>query len=109
MCLCMYVFRDDVQQLQYTSLFLKEVMRMYPAAPQIARVATRPVTIDGVELPEGSIVEIHIYGLHHNPLVWDEPEVRGHFLLLFIYLLICVLASLDVHAPVWHGHFVYIS
>ncbi|XP_064614553.1 cytochrome P450 4F12-like [Liolophura sinensis] len=65
---------EDIQQLQYTSLFLKEVLRMYPSAPQISRVTTRPVTIDGIELPEGSTIEVHIYALHHNPLIWKDPE-----------------------------------
>lgn len=28
--------------------------------------------------PKGIVVALSIYGLHHNPKVWPNPEVQGH-------------------------------
>ena len=52
-------------------------MRLHCPVPFIERETTKPVTIDGVPLPIGTIVGVQIYNLHHNPTVWDHPMVSG--------------------------------
>ena len=50
-------------------------MRLHCPVPFIERVTTKEMEIEGVKLPPGSILDIQIYNLHHNPTVWDEPMV----------------------------------
>ncbi|KAL2772590.1 cytochrome P450 4A11 isoform 3, partial [Daubentonia madagascariensis] len=69
-------FRDHLDQMPYTTMCIKEALRLYPPVPGIARELSKPVTFpDGRSLPNGIIVYLSIYGLHHNPKVWPNPEV----------------------------------
>uniref|UniRef100_A0A452FGX1 Cytochrome P450 family 4 subfamily A member 11 n=1 Tax=Capra hircus TaxID=9925 RepID=A0A452FGX1_CAPHI len=41
------------------------------------RELSKPITFpDGRSLPAGILLSLSIYGLHHNPKVWPNPEVR---------------------------------
>ncbi|XP_054546835.1 cytochrome P450 4A11-like isoform X2 [Talpa occidentalis] len=69
-------FRDHLDQMPYTTMCIKEALRLYPPVPGISRELSKPVTFpDGRSLPEGITVSLSIYGLHHNPNVWPNPEV----------------------------------
>uniref|UniRef100_A0A8C5UL65 Cytochrome P450 family 4 subfamily A member 11 n=1 Tax=Microcebus murinus TaxID=30608 RepID=A0A8C5UL65_MICMU len=69
-------FRDHLDQMPYTTMCIKEALRLYPPVPGVARELSKPVTFpDGRSLPKGVIVLLSIYGLHHNPKVWPNPEV----------------------------------
>ncbi|XP_038616252.1 cytochrome P450 4A11-like isoform X2 [Tachyglossus aculeatus] len=66
---------EDLAQLTFTTMFIKESMRLYPSVPSISRQLSSPITFfDGRSLPQGSSIRIHIYSLHRNPLVWKDPE-----------------------------------
>ena len=54
---------------------IKESMRLHCPVPFIERQTTRPIEVDGITMPTGTNVGIHIYNLHHNPVVWEEPMV----------------------------------
>ncbi|XP_037357258.1 cytochrome P450 4A6-like [Talpa occidentalis] len=65
-----------LDQMPYTTMCIKEALRIYPPVPGISRELSKPVTFpDGRSLPEGIFVALSIYGLHHNPNVWPNPEV----------------------------------
>ncbi|XP_012631553.1 cytochrome P450 4A11 isoform X2 [Microcebus murinus] len=67
---------DHLDQMPYTTMCIKEALRLYPPVPGVARELSKPVTFpDGRSLPKGVIVLLSIYGLHHNPKVWPNPEV----------------------------------
>ncbi|XP_001520882.3 cytochrome P450 4B1-like [Ornithorhynchus anatinus] len=67
---------EDLAQLTFTTMFIKESLRLYPPVPAISRELSSPITFfDGRSLPKGSFIRIHIYSLHRNPLVWKDPEV----------------------------------
>ncbi|XP_055442940.1 cytochrome P450 4A24-like isoform X3 [Bubalus kerabau] len=69
-------FRDHLDQMPYTTMCIKEAMRLYPPVPVINRELSKPITFpDGRSLPAGILVSLSIYGLHHNPKVWPNPEV----------------------------------
>ena len=54
---------------------IKEVLRMYPSAPLIARVLGEDIkTHSGYILKTGSMVQLHIYDVHHNPDIYPNPE-----------------------------------
>ncbi|XP_028640422.1 cytochrome P450 4A10-like isoform X2 [Grammomys surdaster] len=65
-----------LNQMPFTTMCIKEAMRIYPPVPSIARKLNTPVTFhDGRSLPKGITVVLHFYALHHNPKVWSNPEV----------------------------------
>ncbi|XP_005398700.1 PREDICTED: cytochrome P450 4A6-like [Chinchilla lanigera] len=67
---------DHLDQMPYTTMCIKEAMRIYPPVFNVGRELSKPVTFpDGRSLPKGVIITISIYALHHNPKVWPNPEV----------------------------------
>ncbi|XP_067323997.1 cytochrome P450 4B1-like [Anolis sagrei] len=67
---------DDLGKMTYTTMCIKESLRLYPPVPQVARDLNLPVTFpDGRTLPKGLLTLLSIYNLHRNPEVWDNPEV----------------------------------
>uniref|UniRef100_A0A8C8RAZ3 Cytochrome P450 4B1-like n=1 Tax=Pelusios castaneus TaxID=367368 RepID=A0A8C8RAZ3_9SAUR len=67
---------NDLNDMPYTTMCIKESLRLYPPVPQVYRQLDQPVTFfDGRTLPAGSLVSLHIYALHRNPTVWKDPEV----------------------------------
>uniref|UniRef100_K7F4P5 Cytochrome P450 4B1-like n=1 Tax=Pelodiscus sinensis TaxID=13735 RepID=K7F4P5_PELSI len=67
---------NDLSDMPYCTMCIKESLRLYPSVPQVYRQLSQPVTFsDGRTLPEGSLVSLHIYALHRNPTVWKDPEV----------------------------------
>lgn len=67
---------DDLDKMPYTTMCIKETLRLYPPVPFVSRMLSTPVTFpDGRSLPKGITVQLTFYGLHHNPTVWPNPEV----------------------------------
>ncbi|KAM8788761.1 cytochrome P450 4A11-like [Rhynchonycteris naso] len=67
---------DHLNQMPYTTMCIKEALRLYPPAPRVSRELSKPITFpDGRSLPRGVTVSLSIYALHHNPKVWPNPEV----------------------------------
>jgi cytochrome P450 len=65
---------EHIGQLAYTRQVFQEVMRLYPPAPIIARVTTRPFTLAGRPVPVGSMIYVPIYALHRHTALWERPE-----------------------------------
>ncbi|XP_014454162.1 cytochrome P450 4B1 isoform X2 [Alligator mississippiensis] len=67
---------EDLGKMTYTTMCIKESMRLYPPAPGVSRQLSKPITfIDGRSLPEGLMISVSIYALHRNRSVWKDPEV----------------------------------
>ncbi|GAA2991867.1 cytochrome P450 [Actinokineospora diospyrosa] len=64
---------DDLPALTETTHALLECTRLYASWIQMRR-ATRPVVLDGVELPAGTEVIYSPYLLHHDPRWFPAPE-----------------------------------
>ncbi|KAM9797838.1 cytochrome P450 4B1-like [Neosynchiropus ocellatus] len=67
---------EDLGKIPYTTMCIKESLRLYPPVPGVSRVLTKPMTfVDGRSLPAGFRVGVAIFGLHRNPSVWENPSV----------------------------------
>ena len=65
---------EDVLALRYTTMVIKEAMRLYPAAYAISRYCVNDDTIGGYHIPAGSPVFCSPWATHRHPDLWEEPE-----------------------------------
>uniref|UniRef100_A0A8C6FT73 Uncharacterized protein n=1 Tax=Moschus moschiferus TaxID=68415 RepID=A0A8C6FT73_MOSMO len=67
---------DDLAQLPFLTMFIKESLQLHPSVTVISRCCTQDIMLpDGRVSPKGVICLISIFGTHHNPSVWPDPEV----------------------------------
>ncbi len=52
-------------------------MRICPPVPAIARQLSTEVTVDGVTLLPGTLIDMNIYSIHHNSTVWGNDHNVG--------------------------------
>lgn len=64
----------DVLRVPLAVRVFKEALRLYPPLTVLVRQATEPITITGVDIPQGQILFVPTWSLHRNPEVWPEPE-----------------------------------
>ena len=65
---------DDLRQLSYTEMVVKESMRIYPTAWAMTRQAIEPVEIGGHQLPKNALVMVSPWTIHRDERWWDHPE-----------------------------------
>ncbi|XP_041649486.1 cytochrome P450 4B1 [Cheilinus undulatus] len=67
---------EDLSKIPYTTMCIKESLRLYPPVPGISRKITKPLTFfDGRTLPAGTQVGTSVFGIHRNATVWENPDV----------------------------------
>jgi cytochrome P450 len=66
---------EDLPQLAYTHLVVKETLRLYPQAYVLfARVAAEDVELAGYQIPRGSQLYPVPYIIHHDARWYADPE-----------------------------------
>ncbi len=66
---------DDLPQLNYAQMLIKETLRLYPQAYVLfARVAAEDLNLGGYNIPRGSHVFPVPYNIHHDPRWYSDPE-----------------------------------
>ncbi|XP_053326239.1 cytochrome P450 4B1-like isoform X3 [Spea bombifrons] len=71
-----FVEWEDLGKMPYTTLCIKESLRLFPPVPEVARELDKPITFcDGRSLPKGAVVVLNFYALGRNPSIWQDPEV----------------------------------
>ncbi|XP_068426099.1 cytochrome P450 4T8 [Clinocottus analis] len=66
---------EDLSKIPYTTMCIKESLRLYPPVPGISRLTTKPMTFfDGKTLPKGCFVGTSVFGIHRNAAVWENPH-----------------------------------
>lgn len=65
---------EQLKNLRYTGMVLNEAMRLYPPAWVIDRQSLEEDEIMRYRIPPDTFLILLIYGLHHDPDLWDDPE-----------------------------------
>ena len=60
--------------MPYLDAVLKEGLRLYPSVPAISRELSEDIILNNYHLAQGTSVMIHIYSIHRDPDVYDEPD-----------------------------------
>ena len=64
----------DVPKLEFTNQVVDEALRLYPPFWMVDRVAMADDQIQDLSIPQGATIIVFIYGAHHSPKYWDQPE-----------------------------------
>lgn len=65
---------ENLRQLRYTEMVLKESMRLYPPAWSVGRRALAPFTVNGYRLPAGMYVFLSQWITQRDPRYFEDPE-----------------------------------
>lgn len=65
---------DDVKRLPFTTMVLKETLRLYPPLWIIMRLAAEDDEIGGYAVPAGTATVITGYITNRHPDFWENPE-----------------------------------
>lgn len=67
---------EQTKQFVYLNQVMKETLRMNGSVVSLVspRKTTKDVQLSGYFIPEGTLVSVNMYDLHHNPNVWKDPE-----------------------------------
>jgi cytochrome P450 len=65
---------DDLDRLVSLDLVMKESMRLVTPVPGITRRAKHDTELLGFHIRGGSYAAVHLWGLHHLPELWPDPE-----------------------------------
>ncbi|NWW03858.1 CP4B1 protein, partial [Oreocharis arfaki] len=67
---------EDLGKMTYSTMCIKESLRLFPPVPTVSRRLSKPVTFpDGRSLPAGCQVGLSIFAIHRNRDVWEDPEL----------------------------------
>jgi cytochrome P450 len=64
----------DLPRFVFTTQVIQEGLRLYPPFWMVDREAIADDRVGDVEIPAGSMVIVHVYGAHHAPRHWPDPE-----------------------------------
>ncbi|XP_023240248.1 cytochrome P450 4C1-like [Centruroides sculpturatus] len=66
---------EDLRKMKYLECVIQESNRIYPPVPLILRRNVSEMKVGDIILPLNSSIMICIYALHHNPTVYENPEI----------------------------------
>ncbi len=64
----------DVPKFEFTTQVIYEALRLYPPFWMIDRMAVADDRVGDIAIPRGSTVIVHVYGAHHAPRYWENPQ-----------------------------------
>ncbi|MBN3299616.1 CP4F3 hydroxylase, partial [Amia calva] len=71
---------NDLSNLPFTTMCIKESLRLHPPVTAVTRRFSEDMKVpEGRVIPQGNICLVSIYGTHHNPKIWPDPEVYNPY------------------------------
>jgi cytochrome P450 len=68
----------DVPKFEFTTQVILEALRLFPPFWMVDRMALADDRAGDLDIPRGSTVVVFIYGAHHSPQYWENPESFDH-------------------------------
>jgi cytochrome P450 len=65
---------SDVSKFEFAIQVIQEALRLYPPFWMVDRTALSDDRAGDLAIPQGSTVVVFIYGVHHSPQHWENPE-----------------------------------
>ncbi|EIE82237.1 hypothetical protein RO3G_06942 [Rhizopus delemar RA 99-880] len=66
---------EQLKEMPYLNLVIQENLRLNePLNYLIPRVAKKDMIVDDILIPKGTTINFDIYGIHHNPKYWRNPN-----------------------------------
>nr|XP_016942919.1 probable cytochrome P450 4e1 isoform X1 [Drosophila suzukii] len=65
---------QEISQMKYLDLFIKEAQRLYPSVPFIGRYTEKDYIIDGDLVPKGTTLNLGLLMLGYNDRVFKDPH-----------------------------------
>jgi cytochrome P450 len=65
---------SHVPKLEFAAQVVQEGLRLYPPFWMVDRMALADDRAGELEIPRGSTVVVFVYGVHHSPRHWENPE-----------------------------------
>jgi cytochrome P450 len=65
---------SDVPKLEFAAQVIQEALRLYPPFWMVDRMALSDDRAGDLAIRRGSTVIVFIYGVHHSPQYWKNPE-----------------------------------
>jgi cytochrome P450 len=65
---------SDVPKFEFVTQVIQEALRLYPPFWMVDRMAVADDRVADLAIPRGSTVIVHVYGAHHAPRYWPDPE-----------------------------------
>lgn len=63
---------------QYLHAFVLEVLRIYPALPQLVRIAQQAFELEGQQIAAGDVLVLNILASNMDPKVWGNDASKFH-------------------------------
>ncbi|CAG2117281.1 unnamed protein product [Medioppia subpectinata] len=67
---------ESIARMPYLEACVAETLRHYPPNPAITRICTKEYVLGntGLTIPKGMTVNFDVYGIHHSPEYYPNPE-----------------------------------
>jgi cytochrome P450 len=65
---------SDVPKFEFATQVIQEALRLYPPFWMVDRMALSDDRAGDLAIPRGSTVVVFVFGAHHSPQYWENPE-----------------------------------